>query len=223
MKKEYHKYVFDVENRAFVGQFDEMYQSEQVEDFDSWHQDDIRHLPRKILLNTIGDMNFEIVVDLGCGKGSFTHILKRKNNYVVGIDISPTAINRAEVRYPDIDFINMDINDPDRLNEFIRGIEVPVTLVCAREILSYLPRWQDILEMLSSYTQYLVIGLDIPENPIGFVKDKKELYNAVKRNYNIIESISLKMHYHMIIFAESRQNMSCSGKSICSTGSDCPD
>ena len=209
MDKKYHKYVFDVPERRFVGNFEQMYQAEGVEKFDSWHQDDIRHLPRRILLDTISDINFEVVVDLGCGKGSFTHVLKRKNNYVAGIDISPTAIHRAEERYPDIDFINMDVNDLDRLSAFIRGIKAPVSLVCAREILSYLVKWEDILKLLSTYTQYLVIGLDIPENPIGFVKDKNELYDVVaKRNYNIIECIWLKMHYHMIIFAESRASIS---------------
>ena len=38
----YHKYVFDVEKRTFIGDFENMYAHESIEKFDSWHQDDSR-------------------------------------------------------------------------------------------------------------------------------------------------------------------------------------
>ena len=39
MKEEpYHKYVFDVKRRKFVGEFEEMYQGEDKENYDSWYQ-----------------------------------------------------------------------------------------------------------------------------------------------------------------------------------------
>ena len=40
----YHKYVFDVNDKKFVGNFEEMYQKESEENFDSWHQDDSRQI-----------------------------------------------------------------------------------------------------------------------------------------------------------------------------------
>jgi len=43
----YHKYVFDADKREFVGSFEEMYQNEKVDNFDSWHQEDSRKLQRK--------------------------------------------------------------------------------------------------------------------------------------------------------------------------------
>ena len=36
---EYHKYVFDLAKREFVGDFDKMYQQEVSDNYDSWHQD----------------------------------------------------------------------------------------------------------------------------------------------------------------------------------------
>ena len=84
----YHKYVFDVKKRKFIGNFEEMYQSEIKENFDSWYQDDTRHLPRKIVLDILNGYNFKNIIDLGCGKGSLTHALKKKNNSVTALDIS---------------------------------------------------------------------------------------------------------------------------------------
>ena len=39
-ERPYHKYVFDAESRQFVGEFEEMYQAEDKEQYDSWFQDD---------------------------------------------------------------------------------------------------------------------------------------------------------------------------------------
>ena len=107
----YHKYVFDLENRKLVGDFETMYQNESKENFDSWHQDDTRQLQRKIDLAILEDYNFNKILDIGCGKGSLTHLLKKKNNYVLGVDISQTAINVVKERFSDIDFICTDVND----------------------------------------------------------------------------------------------------------------
>lgn len=107
----YHKYVFDIENRKFIGDFETMYQNELEENFDSWHQDDTRQLQRKIDLAILEDYNFKKIIDIGCGKGSLTHLLKKKNNYVLGLDISRTAVNIAKERFPDIDFLSTNINE----------------------------------------------------------------------------------------------------------------
>ena len=74
----YHQYIFDTENRRFVGQFEEMYQQEKSANFDSWHQEDSRQLNRKIALNILDAYNFNRIIDLGCGKGALTHHLKKK-------------------------------------------------------------------------------------------------------------------------------------------------
>lgn len=205
-KKEYHKYIFNVHKRKFVGKFEEMYQAEQIEKFDSWYQEDTRHLPRKILLDIIDDFSFTNIIDIGCGKGSLTHVLKKQNNDVTGIDISSTAILQAQKRYPDINFTCMDLTETNNFCTFIHKIKNPVDLICAREILSYLKNWKDILKRISDFTHYLIIGLDIPENAIGFVKSERELCDTVEKYFDIIECITLKKSYHSIIFAKSKKN-----------------
>lgn len=108
---EYHKYVFDTNNRRFVGKFEEMYQQERIANFDSWHQDDTRQLNRKIALEILGGYNFENIIDIGAGKGALTHQLKKLNNHVLGLDISPTAIEVARACFPDIEFDVAYVND----------------------------------------------------------------------------------------------------------------
>ncbi len=108
---EYHKYVFNTEDRTFVGNFEEMYQQEKDSVFDSWHQEDSRQLNRKIALEILSEYNFDRIVDIGTGKGALTHQLKRCNNEVIGLDISPTAVEVARSRFPDIIFDVVDVND----------------------------------------------------------------------------------------------------------------
>jgi len=140
--KKYHKYVFDQDKRCFVGDFEKMYQDEVKDGFDSWHQEDSRQLNREIALSILKGWNFESVLDIGCGKGGLTHVLKKRNNRILGIDISETAIETARSRYPDIDFDVVDITILDVLVESLTKAKGPhngfVDLVFTSETLSYL-------------------------------------------------------------------------------------
>ena len=117
---EYHKYVFDTDKREFVDFFEEMYQNEQVDNFDSWRQEDSRKLQRKIALSILEEYNFQSIVDVGSGKGALTHLLKKRNNQVIGLDISPTAVEQAKARFPDIQFSSIDVNDSDKFELFLK-------------------------------------------------------------------------------------------------------
>ena len=121
----YHKYVFDQSARIMVGDWEKMYQQESVEGYDSWHQDDSRQLQRLISLQIIGMYNFGKILDIGCGKGSFTHLLKKRNNEVIGVDVSETAIVSATVRYPDIVFRTTDVTMPDAVPRIYREFSTP--------------------------------------------------------------------------------------------------
>ena len=76
----HHPYVFDETKLCFAGKFEEMYQTEKEKGFDSWYQDDVRHLDKNICLNILDDFNFRYILDVGCGKGAFTQFLKKKNH-----------------------------------------------------------------------------------------------------------------------------------------------
>ena len=75
----YQKYVFDTEKRCFIGKFEEMYQAEEVEGYDSWFEDDLRYLRKRIPYVILNQYNFNHILEIGCGKGTFTQFLKKKN------------------------------------------------------------------------------------------------------------------------------------------------
>lgn len=140
----YHKFVFDTEKRRFVGKFEEMYRLEQVEGYDSWHERDLRPLRKILPIACLSQYNFNRIFEIGCGKGSFTQLLKKKNNYVIAVDISDTAINKAKSSYPDIDFVSIDVtllNIPELLD--LIGGEVDITLVMGT--FAYIESWPILL------------------------------------------------------------------------------
>ena len=49
------------------------------------------------------------VADLGCGSGAFTHRLKAAGYDCVGLDISPKLVELGRRKYPDIEFIEGDV------------------------------------------------------------------------------------------------------------------
>ena len=206
----YHKYVFDEKSRRLVGDFEEMYQKEAAEGFDSWHQEDSRHLNRRIISSLFEQFNFDSVVDLGCGKGSLTQNWKKYNNHVLGIDLSETALGVARCRYPDIDFIASNINETEILTTTIKrwmndvGLnteKVDVFLVV--ELLSYVELWKDLLQQISELSRYVLLSLYLPPNPMGYVKTFEELHNEIGINFRIVEYIKLETSGFCIILGES--------------------
>ena len=203
--KKYHKYVFNIEERKFIGKFEEMYKNESIEVYDSWHQEDSRKLERNIDFAILQNYNFNFIVDIGCGKGAITHRLKKSNNRVMGIDISETALNIAKERYPDIEFFYHNINDVAEFDRHLSDIKLKIDLVYCSEILSYIENWEELLKIISFHTDYLLISLFIPDNPIGFVKNDNELISEYKKYYQIIEWVSLHESLFTIIFCRSKK------------------
>jgi len=204
--EKYHKYVFDNENKIFCGNFEKMYQNEAIEVFDSWHQEDSRQLQRKIAFALLSEYNFDNIIDLGCGKGSFSHLFKKKNNNFTAVDISITAIAHAKERYPDIDFIQLDLADTTKFSNFMakKNQEKKINLVLSGEVFSYLSNWRDIIQVSSNYTDYFLVFLYIPDNPIGYVKSETELTEEINKNFDIIEYISIKKQKSCVIFGRNR-------------------
>ena len=206
---EYHKYVFDEEKKLFVGDFELMYKAEKTEYFDSWHQEDLRNLSKKICFDILEDYNFQKIIDVGCGKGTFTHFLKKANNEVIGVDISETALKHAKGKYPDISFFRVNMNSRKwfSMKAFKGQIFDCVILM---EILSYLQNWKDIIRLLSTISQYMFIVLFVPSKPLGFVKSMDELVDIYQKHFNIIENVVLVNREHIILFGSSK-NLKRSG------------
>jgi SAM-dependent methyltransferase len=95
------------------------------------------------------------VVDLGCGIGYGTVILSSLAREVVGVDVSPDAIEAAKRLYPAVDY---------RVIDLISGDLPPGDVGVCFEVLEHLPRPERALErFFETYPRMLI---SFP-NPIG--------------------------------------------------------
>jgi SAM-dependent methyltransferase len=180
MTEPYHKYVFDKKNRKPVLQFEEMYKAEGIKNFDSWHQENTTSFDKQLALAILNRYNWNRILDIGCGKGCFTHLLKKDNNFVAGLDVSKTAIKKASVRYPNICFERTMFPD-----EFDNVITIHYDLVVMMETLSYIKNWKFAIERIASFSDYLFLSLCLPLEPIGFVKNFNELKTEIRKYFTI--------------------------------------
>lgn len=180
----YHKYVFNNKGKKFVGEFEEMYRNEDLEGYDSWYSSNLMHIPKLIHYQILNSYNFSRILDFGCGKGAFTHLLKKRNNYVLGLDISFTAIAKANNLYGNkVDFKVINNND---FSPFIKE-KFDCTIVL--ETLSYIENWDKVISDISTFSEYLYISLFIPPEAIGFVKSQDSLVQHVQKYFRILEKI----------------------------------
>ena len=194
----YRKFVFDTKKRKFLGRFEEMYRAEDGEEkFDSWHESDLKCLRKSISRLILDSYNFKNILDIGCGKGRFTHLLKKRNNHITGIDISATAISKAKASYPDIEFHCMDIRNILQLNN-------KFDLIIAMGVFAYIKEWRRILRDIAPLTNYAYFAEYVPKKPIGFVKDINSFTREVKKSFTIIEKVILNEE-HCMLFSESKK------------------
>jgi 2-polyprenyl-3-methyl-5-hydroxy-6-metoxy-1,4-benzoquinol methylase len=67
-------------------------------------------LRRRYLLAVVA--RGERVLDVGCGAGEFSAKLARAGAHVVGIEVAPTALDRARTNHPDLDFRLVELDQP---------------------------------------------------------------------------------------------------------------
>jgi 2-polyprenyl-3-methyl-5-hydroxy-6-metoxy-1,4-benzoquinol methylase len=197
--KSYHPYVFDHRRRKLVGQFEEMYQAEDQAGFDSWHERDLRMLRKRLSREILSAYNFGRVLEIGCGKGSFTQWLKKENNRVLAVDISPTAVRKARETFPDIDFRVMDATQ-------IAALCGRFDVVVIMAALAYIQPWRPLLEALAAKTRYLYIAEYVPRKPIGCVKSGRQLLAAVQRHYVIEHHLVLDGEHHLVMARSSKKS-----------------
>ena len=206
--KPYHKYVFDEKNRKFIGDFDKMYAVEKIENFDSWNQDDVDVLDKKICLDILKQINNRTIIDIGCGKGALTHLMKKKDNSVIGLDISPKAVCIARKRFSNIEFFTTDIQDSSWVNRVYqlkpsfkdKGVDCVVCL----ETLSYIKKWQRVIRDFSALGKLALIKLFLPDNPIGFVKSNDDILLEFSKYYDVIHHIDIHSMQRLVLFGKSK-------------------
>ena len=197
----YQRYVFDVEGRRFIGAFEEMYRAELREGFDSWHQDDVGHLSKQVSLALIEGRRFSRILDVGCGKGAFTRLLKTPDNDVLGIDVSETAVAVARDRYRNVEFRQVDLA-AGPLDETVgSGFDL---LVCL-ETLSYLESWREQIRAFARAARHALVGLYLPAEPIGFVKTPDDLARAFADSFAVIDEVRLETRRQVLLFGSTHR------------------
>jgi 2-polyprenyl-3-methyl-5-hydroxy-6-metoxy-1,4-benzoquinol methylase len=192
-KNSYHKYVFNKSKRKFVGNFEGMYLNE---DIDPWHSSNLSNPVKKIHIAMLDNYNFNTILDYGCGKGAITHLLKKNNNEVSGVDISSNAIIKAKQMYGHlVDFSTLAEK---------KWQNKKYELIVCLEVLSYVKQYKQLLETFSILGSHLYLSLYIPKNPIGYVKNFEELIKYV----NLFYTIDSKIIYNdesIFLFLKSNQ------------------
>ena len=91
-----------INNGKFIGDFEKMYQIFE----DPWKQSLIKDsISRQIVINYIKKFNIKNIIEFGCGLGHTANFIQLNTGIkILGIDISKTSINKAKIKYPDLDF-----------------------------------------------------------------------------------------------------------------------
>jgi ubiquinone/menaquinone biosynthesis C-methylase UbiE len=126
----------------------------------------IQHLP-----------NNALVLDVGCAAGRDTALFSMRGFEVVGIDLSENLLEIAREKYPEIEFIKMDMRRLKFEDEIFDGIWANATIL-------HLPR-KDVPQALSEFHRVLKadgilhVGVKRGEG-VGFTQDQ---YAANERRY----------------------------------------
>jgi len=128
---------------------------------ESWiDQSDARYsFPKedeKIIKKWIDELDFESIIDLGCGSGRFTHLFEGKK--YVGIDISDRLIRESRNRYPDLRFSTMRVEDAKEFKEKFDLVFSYTTLEHIAE-----DTWPQAVEAIKSIGKKAIIV-----EPVGF-------------------------------------------------------
>jgi ubiquinone/menaquinone biosynthesis C-methylase UbiE len=85
------------------------------------------------------------VVDLGCGSGIFTYLLRQRRFEVAGLDISPKLLGLARRKYPDLQFDEGDVEALPYKDASVDGVllsgivhHLPDGRRCAAEVMRVL-------------------------------------------------------------------------------------
>lgn len=110
---------FVIKNGKFVGRFEEMYRKFD----DPWHQSEPDAVElsvgRQAACTAIRRYQIKSVVEFGCGKGHFAHMIETLTAAkVCGVDIAPTAIEKAGALFPGTRFEVGEVKNLPRYRDF---------------------------------------------------------------------------------------------------------
>ena len=114
--KKYSKYQdYVIKDGKFIGEFENMYKDYE----DPWNQTfrEVHSLEKTIAIDILKCKGHEKPLEYGCGLGHYTNRLYESLGNAAGIDISETAIKKANKTYPHINFFHADVLDFDIIDK----------------------------------------------------------------------------------------------------------
>jgi SAM-dependent methyltransferase len=144
--QDYHDYF--IKDGVHIGQYEEMYQNVD----DPWHIDALgRRLDMEAALTLIRYQHrrFDRVLDLGCGAGFFSNLLRETvGGRIWASDVSATAVRKARRRYPGIDFFVLDLRQAQDLEFDDHSFDL---IVMAQTLWCVIDRLENVLALFSRY------------------------------------------------------------------------
>jgi 2-polyprenyl-3-methyl-5-hydroxy-6-metoxy-1,4-benzoquinol methylase len=176
-----------------------MYSSEGLQNYDSWEQSDMNKLENEIAFLLINQYSFEKILDIGCGKGYFTSYLKKRNNRVLGIDCSKSAVEKSRMLHKNVNFEVQDMQQDMRTDYY--------DLIVLNQSIYYIENWRTLLRVISNYCKYCFISFYEVEKPKTHIRCYKELKDQILLHYNIKDEIYMKSESNHLLLLESKKYM----------------
>jgi len=170
----YQDYV--IKDGKLVGEFEQMYQDYE----DPWHQSKEEWASDKaVAIHLMRKLGVKRVIELGCGLGQFTAKIAGAGLTVLGVDISPTAIDKARIKYPACEFRVGDILDYDIYREFRPD------LIVMSEITWYvLDKLDQFLEFMKTELPHVYLIHLLVTYPVGVQKYGAEKFTTLPEIMN---------------------------------------
>ena len=193
-------FVFKNDNNIikFVGDFESLYQNEN----DPWKQSsrepsemkEYYDFSRKNLIDLIETKKLDQILEVGCGLGYTTQLIKEKANVNIdGLDVSQTAINKATTSYPHLNFFNGDISN----YVFTKKYQTVLFMQCLwyilhdldnviKRIRKYIPVEGYILfsQAFLKKQNYGTEIIDGHEGLVNYFEKKSDLFDIIYSEYN---------------------------------------
>lgn len=150
-----------------------------------------RTQPSIDLVNRIAVENPRTIVDVGCGPGNSTQILKRRwpDAEIVGIDSSPEMIDKAGRDYPDMTWRRMDARE--------LAAEGSFDVVFSNAVLQWIPNHESLVPGLYRLVKPGgVLAVQVPQNQSSAINRALLDTAASKQFQNYTQDAMGSLHYH---------------------------
>ncbi len=153
---------------------------------------DARMRPAYDLIERIPDNDYHSIVDLGCGSGEITHILKQKYhpNSIIGMDSSLAMIDSARKQYADIDW---QINN-------IQDIYENYDLIFSNAALQWVDEHPALFSRLAKQANK-TLAIQVPNN--FHMPSHVLLQETIEENPNFYKQLSHTLRYEPVLKAEA--------------------